>query len=215
MGILKHIAFAMDGIEEDIKKSIAPINEAMRLQIEENIPIITFFMVNEEMMKDDRFFALVDPLADFFRRLSEDKELHRNKIKISALGKWYELPERLLNAVKDIVTSTKDYDGFFVNFCINYNGREEIADACRIIARMVKVDKLDPETINKENIKENIYSSGFLPPDIIVVSSARKKTNGFLLWDSADSELVFTGKKWKDIERLDLIGIIEFFKSDR
>ena len=86
---------------------------------------------------------------------------------------------------KQVIESTKDYDFFFTNFCINYSGHDEIVDACRLIARQVKAGKIDPNSISRETIKENLYSSYFIPPDLII-KNGKATISGLLLWDSVN-----------------------------
>ena len=126
--------------------------------------------------------------------------INANQIKMSFFGKWYDLMPDLVDVMKKFQSDTKDYDKFFVNFCINYDGQEEIVDACKLVARLVKADKLDPDSITKQEIKDNIYSS-FLPPDLIV--SFTDKTEGLLLWDSANSKLVFPRKPFEEFTKKD------------
>jgi undecaprenyl pyrophosphate synthase len=39
------------------------------------------------------------------------------------------LPQHTVDAVKKILDETKDYDCYFLNFCLHYDGQEEIVDA--------------------------------------------------------------------------------------
>ena len=63
--------------------------------------------------------------------------------------------------------------------------------------------KIDPEMITKESIKENVYSSYFLPPDVILIYGERKST-GLLLWDSVNSGIAFAGKSFMEFEEDDI-----------
>jgi undecaprenyl diphosphate synthase len=112
----------------------------------------------------------------------------------------------MIESIKKIIDSTKDYDNYFVNFCINYDGQEEIVDACKMVARRVKLGKIEVDSITKETIKDDLYSSYFLPPDFIFVTGKKRSVSGFLLWDSVNSEIVFTNRLFpeltvKDIEK--------------
>ena len=78
----------------------------------------------------------------------------------------------------------------------------------RLITKQVKLGKIDPEMITKETIKENIYSSYFLAPDIILVYGERKLT-GLLLWDSAKSGIEFAGKSFMEFEEKDFEKFME------
>ena len=148
-----------------------------------------------------------------FNELSESKLIHENKIKISILGKWYNLPGRVVDAIKKAINDTRDYDSFFVNFCINYDGQEEIVDAMKLIGMQIKAGRMDPELIDKDTIKESIYSSYFLPPDLMIKNGSRKETSGFLLWDSVNAKIYFTNKLWPDFDRTEFMDAIKDYQK--
>ncbi|MBU4493119.1 MAG: undecaprenyl diphosphate synthase family protein, partial [Nanoarchaeota archaeon] len=187
------------------------INNIISIQIRFNIPIITIFLLSVSAKNSENFSFLMDDLAKFFNELIANKKIHKDQIKVSVLGKWYDLPERVVNPIREIIESTKDYDKFFLNFCVNYDGREEIVDACKLIARQIKSEKIDPESINKQLIKENLYSSYFISPDLIIENN--KEFSGLLLWDSKNSMIFFTDKQWYNFTKIDLFRAIEAFQK--
>ena len=78
-----------------------------------------------------------------------------------------------------------------------------------MVARKIKSSTLDPDSITKEEIKDNIYSSYFMPPEIIIITGKKKSLDGFLLWDSVKSKVYFSNKLWPDIKIDDLNVIIQ------
>jgi undecaprenyl diphosphate synthase len=223
---IRHVALTLHGIDsfakdkslaygEVYEKSFGIIKEILPLQIENNIPILTIDLIPEELKHQENFSVFLDKFIEFFNFLKSSQIIHENKIKITALGKWYDLPGRAVDCIKAIVDETKDYDTFFLNFCINYDGQEEIVDACKLIARQIKADKLDVDAINKEVVKENIYTSYFLPPDLIIKNGVKRRTSGLLLWDSSDSELVFTGKKFPEFTKNDFVNAVRSYQKGR
>ncbi len=213
----KHIAITMEKELKDINpediynKKSNLIKDIVNIQIKLNIPIVTIFLLSGDAKNSENFSFLMDDLAKFFNDIISHKKIHTDQIKISVLGKWYDLPERVLNPIKRIIESTKDYDRFFLNFCVNYDGHEEIVDSCRIIARQIKSEKIDPESINKQLIKENLYSSYFISPDLIIENN--NEFSGLLLWDSKNSMIVSTGKQWPEFTKKDFFIAIEAFQN--
>ncbi len=199
------------GIEEAYKKSFGRVIQAIEMQIKRKIPVLTIYLLPERLKKEERFSVFIGGFVEFLDKLKEADVVHKNKIKVSAFGKWYDIPGRAVEQIKKVLEGTRDYDCFFVNFCINYDGQEEIADACRLIARQINAGKLDVDSITKETIKENIYSSYFLPPDIIIKNGTIKRTSGLLLWDSVNSEIYFSGKNWPDFSEADFDKAVEGF----
>ena len=113
----------------------------------------------------------------------------------------------VLEKLKNLASCTKDYDHFFLNFCINYDGQEEIVDAIRILSRQLLAGKVSPENINKEMIKENLYSSYFIGPDLMIKNSD-SKMDSFLLWDCVGAKRVFTSKDFPDLTKSEVEKII-------
>ena len=221
----RHIAITLNGmklwteenkkpIEESYKLSFDNIKETIEFLVKENIPIVTFYVLPEYMKKDTpEFSKLLDAIIDFMKQLVGSEIITKNRIKLSVLGKWYSLPGRVVDVLKTAIDSTKDYDNYFVNFCVNYNGQEEVVDACKMIARQIKSGKLDPEAIDKELIKENLYSSFLLPPDLIIKNGVKKRTNGFMLWDSTSSTIYFSEKLWPDFSKKDMADALDEFSK--
>ncbi len=218
--IPRHIAISMEkelapsknsSLDEIYKKRRKIIKQIIELQIKLNMPIITFFILSKNSKKSEIFSFLMDEISGFFSELKDYKFIYKNQVKISVIGKWYDLPERVVSEIKEVVEATKDYDKFFVNFCVNYDGHEEIIDACKLIARQVKSERLDPESISSEAIKENIYTSYFISPSLIIETN--DEFSGMLLWDSKNSLIFFAKKGWKEFTKADFLRAIEKFQN--
>ena len=199
-----HLALTMEGIfrhsqekkldlAETYKKSFIILKNLVTIQVKHNITILTVLAVPSSTRKDtENFSVLLDSLINFLNDLKKDPTIHKNKVKVSVLGKWYDLPGRLITPIKELMDETRDYDAFFMNICINYSGQEEITDALKIIARQVKADKIDPDLITKEIVKENLYSSYFIPPDLILKTGLKHTIPNLLLLDSFYSKIFFS-----------------------
>ena len=219
MAIPKHIAISLDDIHEWCSRNnidlhtgcgmcFGHLNKLLQIQARLGIQIMTIYLLPENSDKSGSYMVFSDCMADFFNNLSQNDLIRSLKIKISVFGKWYNLPGRSVESLKNIIELTKDHDGFFANFCINYDGQEEIVDACRLAAKQVELGKINPEMITKESIKENMYSSNFIPPDIILIYG-EGKLSGLLLWDSVNSKIAFAGKPFMDFDEGDLEKFIE------
>jgi tritrans,polycis-undecaprenyl-diphosphate synthase [geranylgeranyl-diphosphate specific] len=199
-GILRYSKKNKKELEESWKKSFEVILKVIKFQIDRNIPIITFDIFPMGLVKKNNFLEISEYVASFFNELKRNHLILNNKVKVSVLGKWYDLPNNLVESIKELTSETKDYDSFFVNFCMNYNGREEIIDAMKVIAMKIKNGSLDPGTITKNDVKENIYSSYFIPPDLMIVNGGLQSTRGLLLWDSLKTKIYFTDKLWPEFK---------------
>lgn len=224
--IPKHVAINIGGVtrwaeKENIplldafKRSFALIEDMIKQQVKLNIPIFTFFILPETSKKSHQFSVLLDAFIQFLDKISFGELINKNKMKVTILGKWYNLPGRAVDHIKAVIEETKDYDHFFLNLCVNYNGQEEVVDACRLIAKQVAAKKLDPDDIKKSTIKDNIYSSYFIPPTIIIKNGARIEQSSFLLWDSPHAFIYFSNKLFPNFERSDLMKAIGEYQKNK
>ncbi|MFH1642013.1 MAG: polyprenyl diphosphate synthase [Nanoarchaeota archaeon] len=221
----KHVAIVTEGkttwtkkhelsIEEAYKKSFIIIRSTTHSAIKLGIPIITFYLLSTKMKDLEQFSILMDSLKDFFDDLINREFIGKSGVKINVFGKWYDLPGRVVESIKNTVDKTKDNNNYYLNFCINYSGQEEIVDAIKLIARKIKADKLDIDSITKEMVKENLYSSNFSPPDLIIINGTTK-TSDLLLWDSGRTSIYFTNKLWPDFDRIDFMDAIKEYQKGK
>ena len=125
------------------------------------------------------------------------------------------MPESIKDVLKRLDDATRNYDNHFLNIAIAYGGQNELVDAVKKIGIKIKNGEIDAENINKEVIESNLYTS-HLPqssPDMILRTSGEKRMSGFLLWQSAYSELVFLDIFWPEFRKIDLMRAIRTFQK--
>ncbi len=222
----KHVAMTVGGLgrwsrlkEEELKeahkRAFKKVEDIIRFQLAFDIPIMTLYLINNRIKEAPDFTETMDALTEFFKELLQNTDIFRSKIKVSILGKWYDLPSRVVEPIKRVIDETKDYDSFFLNLCINYDGREEIVDACKLIVRKAMMEKMDVDSIDMTMVKDNIYSSYFLPPDLMIKTGTGKRLHGFLLWDSSWSIIYFSGVLWPDFREKDFIKALKYFQDNK
>jgi len=173
-----HLAF---NIKWDDKLDLSQIWRIIKLQTEKDV---TIFSIQVKDLPNEK-------LNELLTYYIKESYLDENKIKISFIGRWYDLPNETLNIIKRHMTNTKEYTNYFLNFVVNYDGHQEIVDATKILCRQIIGEKIDIDNITKEQIKENLYTSYFIPPELIITINNEHKLDGFLLWDSYYSEVIF------------------------
>ena len=198
----KHIAIATD--ESQGESRLLNLKNIIKINSKLQIP-----MLSVQISGDDNDF-----LEHLLNSLIEWDFLKENQIKVTILGKWYSLPERVLEPLKKLIDNTKDYDKLFLNLCILYDGQQEIVEACTLLARMVKLGKLDPEGINKELLKENLYTSYLLPPDLLIRLGKQKTTGGLLLWDSAKTTIYFAEQNLEQFGKEGFLKSIQYYQHE-
>jgi undecaprenyl diphosphate synthase len=129
------------------------------------------------------------------------------------IGNWYDAEPELVDNTKQLIDKTKDYDQYFLNFYIKYSGQEEILTAVKLLLKKLQSSKISIDNIKLDDLKDNLPSSNFIPPDIIIVND--HSYNGLLLWDSPGSLIYFTDKYCMDFEKKDLDKAIDFLNRKK
>ena len=182
-----------------------------------DIKIITLYVLSSENLerKNEELDYLFDLIHQRLEKLYNDPRIHKNKMRVKAIGTIALLPESIKDVLKRLDSTTKDYDNHFLNIAIAYGGQIELVDAVKKIGTKIKTGELNAEEINKEVIESNLYTS-HLPqssPDMILRTSGEKRMSGFLLWQSAYSELVFLDIFWPEFRKIDLMRAIRTFQK--
>jgi tritrans,polycis-undecaprenyl-diphosphate synthase [geranylgeranyl-diphosphate specific] len=181
-----------------------------------NIKIITLYVLSaENLARDDaELHYLYDLIKVRLEKLYNDPRIHKNRMRVKAIGRVELLPESLKEVLNRLDEATKNYDNHFLNVAIAYGGQDELIDAVKKIATKIKEGSIDVNTIDKDVIESCLYTS-HLPqpsPDMILRTSGEKRLSGFLLWQSAYSELVFMDVYWPEFRKIDLMRAIRTFQ---
>ena len=205
----KHVAVTADRFasikeirEKGLEKSCLDRDKALFMLIEEqvslNIPVMSFLLLREARPIEE-----INSLSRLFRKLLSDDTVKDSRIKVSVLGKWYDLPGPVVEDIKALIDETKEHDSFFLNLCVNYNGQEEIVDACKLICRKIEAGRIEVDSVNRELIKESLYSSHLLAPELVIRTGAEKSSSDLLLWDISDAVLFFPEKRFNELTASD------------
>jgi len=204
-----HVAISLFSKEQvSPEVTLRNIMELMTLAVNLRIPMITLHFTSSHTENE------VDTIATLFTALMHETFLDNNQVKISVLGKWYELPERALEPIKHVITATSEYDRCFVNFCLRYDGQDDIVDGAKLLAKHVQLGKLAPEQITKESLKEVMLTSMLLPPSLIIYPHPARTTGSVLLWDSASALVHFSDFAWKDFGKEAFLNSLSFFQHN-
>ncbi len=182
-----------------------------------DIKIITLYALSAENLdRDDKELQYLYELIRMrLEKLYKDPRIHNNKMRVKAIGRIELLPESIREVLIRLDNITKDYNNHFLNIALAYGGQYELVDAIKKIGEKIKDGSLDVKDINKKEIESNLYTS-HLPqssPDMILRTSGEKRLSGFLIWQSAYSELVFMDIFWPEFRKIDLMRAIRTFQE--
>jgi undecaprenyl diphosphate synthase len=144
--------------------------------------------------------------------------IHRRRDELDAMGVrvvWSGRRPRLWKSViselEDAQQRTRDNNVITLQFCVNYGGRAEIADAAARIAQEVAEGKLKPGRVTEQTLARHLYAPDVPEVDLFVRSSGEQRTSNFLVWQLAYAEMVFLDTLWPDFDRRDLWRAIELY----
>ena len=186
---------------------------------ETGIAHVTLFVFSNDNFS--RKAEEVEYLLNLFVResanLVESPKLQAHGIRIRVIGQRHRLPERVVRAIDDLETRTRDNTGLSLNIAMAYDGREEIADAVRGLLGDLTEQGLSLETaiqrVSVDNIGRHLYMAGLPDPDFIIRTSGELRLSGFCLWQSAYSEYYFCEALWPDFRRIDFLRSIRSYQS--
>ncbi|MBU2559867.1 di-trans,poly-cis-decaprenylcistransferase [archaeon] len=224
--IPKHIAIIMDGNRrlaerlglkpwEGHRMGADKVEDVLEWCIDVGIETITVYAFSTENFSrpKEELEKLFDIFEEYFGKIARDKRIHKNRVKVKAIGKIERFPDRVREAIKHAEEVTKDYDVLQFNLAMAYGGRAEVLDALKKIAGDVKSGKIELEAITESTISENLYTNGLPDPDLIIRTSGEERISGFLLWQSAYSELYFCESYWPGFRKIDFLRAIRTFQE--
>ncbi len=181
------------------------------------IKITTIYVLSDENLERepyeiDNIYSL---LEDKLIRLYSDTRIHNKQIRVKSIGDFKKLPEGLQNILKKLELITETYQNMYLNIAIAYGGQKELLNAIKKISLAVKEKLIDIDDIDEKLIESNLYTA-HLPqaePDLILRTSGEKRLSGFLLWQSAYSELIFVDIFWPEFRKIDLMRAIRTYQK--
>ena len=225
----QHISIIMDGNRrfawgKNLERGVGhaqgkeKLKEVMDWILDLGIPYFTVYALSTENLKE-RSEAELEGLYDLYvaglNEIAEDPRIHRNGVKVQAVGRLNMLPNRVREALRNAESRTAEYSEFLFTICLAYGGREEIVDAVRDVAVAHAGGELPVEMIDQQQISSRLYTADLPDPDLVIRTSGEERVSNFLLWQIAYSELHFTDVHWPSFSKVDLYEALESYQMRR
>ncbi len=177
------------------------------------VKYLTVYAFSTENWKrtEEEVGYLMNLMADYINSF-EVRFKDSNAI-IRLVGDIDRLPKKLQDSIIKIEEKTKNNTGLTLNLCINYGGREEIANATKVIASKVSSGELKLTDINEGMFSTYLRTGDTPDPDLFIRAGGEKRLSGFLLWQSSYSELYFSDVLWPDFNEIELDKAISEFNN--
>lgn len=179
---------------------------------EAGVEVVTLWLLSTDNL--DRPSAELKPLLGIIEDVVADLAT-TGQWRVNVVGARELLPESTSQVLEASAASTDDLDAMLVNVAIGYGGRQEITDAVRgLLAehanRGTSLTELS-QTLKIDDIAEHLYTKGQPDPDLVIRTSGEQRLGGFLLWQSAHSEVYFCEAFWPDFRKVDFLRALRAY----
>jgi undecaprenyl diphosphate synthase len=142
--------------------------------------------------------------------------LHKNNIRLHAIGDLSRLPEKTRVALSEAIEATKNNNRMTLILALNYSSRWEIVEAAKALASKVRDGQLLAEDIDAAMFSNHLTTVNIPDPELLIRTSGEYRISNFLLWQAAYAEFYFTQVLWPDFRKDDLFrAIIDFQNRER
>ncbi len=222
----EHVGFIMDGNGRWAKKRGLPRSFGHREGAKnfkkivryckdiglKNISFYAFSTENWQRPKDE-----VDTIMDLFRDYIVDVRNHLSEnTRMIFLGDKSVFDDDLREKMIKLEEDTAHYTEMTLMMAVNYGGRDELANAARILARKAVNGEINPEDITEDSIADCLYTRGIPDVDLVIRPSGELRLSNYLIWQCAYAEYYFTDILWPDFTPAELDkALADFAKRGR
>ncbi len=187
-------------------KGAQKVMEVLRILWEAGVKVCTLYAFSGENFdrSSDEIREIMKIAKEKFSEVVDNPDVHRHRVRIKAIGRTDLLPEDVQLAILAAEAETENYSDHILNVAISYAGRAEVVDAMKAIGEKIAAGALSPSEIDESMIASHLYTNGVPDPDLIIRTSGEERLSGFLLWQSAYSELYFAQIYWPAVRRIDI-----------
>ncbi|MCW2635400.1 MAG: uppS [Blastococcus sp.] len=179
------------------------------------VSLVTLFLLSTDNL--NRPEPEVTALLQIIEDVAVDLSRPGRRWQVRSMGAPEVLPPETVAVLKQAEEDTRDRPGATVNLAVGYGGRREIADAVRSLlaehaTRGTSLEEL-VESLEVEHIAEHLYTRGQPDPDLVIRTSGEQRMSGFLLWQTANTEFLFTDVYWPDFRRVDFLRALRDYSA--
>lgn len=159
--------------------------------------------------------------VDFLMRVIEEVIAERlarpdGRWQVHVAGRLDALPDDTAHALKAVRDVTLDRGlTRHLTIAVGYDGRAEVTDAVRAVLEEAADggESLTDvaERITVEDIARHLYTKEMPDPDLVIRTSGERRLSGFLIWQSAYSELHFCDVHWPGFRHIDFLRALRSY----
>ena len=205
----KHIAFILDGnrrwasrrglpAQMGHREGVKAIERTLQALCEKNIPYSTFYCFSTDNWKRGK--EEIDGLMSLAEEYFEKGIDFFNKfgIRIDIFGDISVFSKKLQQILVNVQEATAENTHLRAGFCLNYGGKEDIL---RAVNKLIKDGKKE---ISANDVSQNLYTSEYPDPDLLIRTSGEMRVSNFQIWQTSYSELYFPKIFWPEFDKKQL-----------
>ncbi len=223
----RHVAVLCDGnrrwaraagftdVSHGYRMGAKKIAEMLEWCDEAGIELATIYLLStENLQRDpDELSALLEIITDVVEEISGPDKNWSVKI----VGAMDLLPAAAARRLTEAAQGTVGRTGTHVNVAVGYGGRKEIVDAVQSLLRSELAEGMSGQelvdAVTVDGIDQHLYTKGQPDPDLVIRTSGEQRLSGFLLWQSAYSEIWFTEAYWPEFRRVDFLRALRDYAA--
>ncbi len=218
----RHVAIIMDGNGRWAKQRGLPrtkgheageasLFDVIEGALELGIPYLSAYAFSTENWKrsPDEVRWLMGFNRDVIRRRRD--EMAAMGVRIRWAGRRPRLWRSVITELEVAERMSRHNDKLTLQFCVNYGGRAEIADAAAAMAADVAAGRLQPDKITEKTIHKYLYCPDVPDVDMVLRSSGEQRLSNYLIWQAAYAEFVSLDVLWPDFDRRHLWYACELY----
>jgi len=222
--IPQHIAIVMDGNGRWAKQhgedrifghheGVNSVREIVEACGEIGVKYLTLYAFSTENWNrpKEEVDALMELLVSTISM--ETPNLNKKGVRLQAIGDIKSLPESCQNELQESIDITSKNNTVTLILALSYSSKWEITNAVQQIAKQVEAGKLKVSEITAKHIEQNLTTSKFPDPELMIRTSGEHRISNFLLWQLAYTEFYFTDILWPDFRKDEFFKAIISFQS--
>jgi len=219
-----HVAVIMDGNGRWAKKhgflraighknGVKAVREVVEGAVELKISFLSLYAFSTENWNRPKaeVSALMELLVSALSK--ELPTFQKNNIKLKTIGETDALPSRCRKKLNEVIELTSQNNGLTLVLALSYSSKLEIVNSVKKIAQKVADHSLDINDIDEAYFSNELYTSAYPNPDLLIRTSGEYRISNFLLWQIAYAELYFSPKLWPDFNKADFFEAIVAYQN--
>ena len=218
LGVVAGHAFAVDTVVEQL------IERAGELRVK-NLTLWAFSTENWGREEEE-----VNGIMNLFRKalMTKVKRLIQKGARLKMIGDIGKFAPDIQEGMKQAMLESEQNDRITVIFALNYGGRDELV---RAMNKLISTHEETPSAfgvptrdslvspvkesplVTEQELKQYLDTAGMPDPDLIIRTGGEQRLSGFMMWQSAYSELYFTETLFPDFGPTQLDTAIEEYQK--